>query len=86
VKRESQKNRNYLNRSSLAPLIVFSKTITNNGKKESLRNRSGDHVDLWNGYRIINWWSWARINFRIGNYGLHSVREDISDLEDSKFI
>ena len=58
----------------------------NNGKKESFRNRSGDHIDLWNGSRLTDWWTWARIHIRIGNYGIHSTREDISDFEDSKSV
>ena len=69
--------------------IIFFKDYyqrTNNGKKESFRNRSGDHIDLWNGYRLTDWWTWARIHMRIGNLGIHSVREDISDFEDSKSI
>ena len=34
---------------------------TNNGKKESVRNRSGDHIDLWNGSRLTNWFTWVKI-------------------------
>ena len=28
-----------------------------NGKKEEFRNRSGDHIDLWNGSRLTDWFS-----------------------------
>ncbi len=69
--------------------IIFFKNYwrrTNNGKKENFRNRSGDHVDLWNGQRITDWWSWARINVRIGNIGAHIFNPDWSDYEDSKSI
>ncbi len=69
--------------------IIFFKDFwrrTNNGKKESFRNRSGDHIDLWNGHRITNWTSWARINMRIGRFGLHSISDEWSDYEDSKAI
>ena len=31
------------------------------GKKEEFRNRSGDHIDLWNGSRLTAWTSWFRI-------------------------
>ncbi|MBI3561966.1 MAG: hypothetical protein HY080_09665 [Gammaproteobacteria bacterium] len=34
---------------------------TVNGKKEEYRNRSGDHIDLWNGQRLTSWFSWVRI-------------------------
>ncbi|MCF6211422.1 MAG: type VI secretion system amidase effector protein Tae4 [Gammaproteobacteria bacterium] len=44
--------------------IIFFKDYyqrTNNGKKESFRNRSGDHIDLWNGSRLTDWFTWVRI-------------------------
>lgn len=68
--------------------IIFFKDYwqrTNNEKKESFRNRSGDHIDLWNGNKITSPDSWARIHLRIGNFGLHSFGF-YSDLEDSKSI
>ncbi|MBL1261311.1 MAG: hypothetical protein COB33_012350 [Thiotrichaceae bacterium] len=68
--------------------IIFFKNYwrrTNNGKKESFRNRSGDHIDLWNGHKITSPNSWARIHLRIGSFGLHSFGL-YSDLEDSKSI
>ena len=69
--------------------IIFFKDYwqrTINGKKESFRNRSGDHIDLWNGHRITDWTSWARIHIRIGRFGLHSISDKWSDYEDSKSI
>lgn len=69
--------------------IIFFKDYwqrTINGKKETFRNRSGDHIDLWNGSRITDYRSWMRIHLRIGNFGLHSLVPGWSDLEDSKNI
>jgi len=69
--------------------IIFFKDYwqrTINGKKENHRNRSGDHIDLWNGHRITSLSSWARIHLRIGNFGLHSISDHWSDFEDSKSI
>jgi hypothetical protein len=51
-----------------------------NGKVESFRNRSGDHIDLWNGSRMTDTLSWARIRFGIVIPGIWS------DLEDSRSI
>ena len=68
--------------------IIFFKDYwqrTFNGKKEKFRNRSGDHIDLWNENRLTDTFSWARINLRIGDFGLHSLGL-YSDLEDSKSI
>ena len=69
--------------------IIFFKDYwrrTVNGKKESFRKRSGDHIDLWNGHRTTDWTSWARIYIRIGRFGLHSISDKWSDYEDSKSI
>lgn len=69
--------------------IIFFKDYwqrTIDEKQESFRNRSGDHIDLWDGSRITDWKSWARIHMRIGSFGLHSVIPGWSDLEDSKSI
>ncbi|NJO17840.1 MAG: hypothetical protein HC877_19545 [Thioploca sp.] len=57
-----------------------------NGKKEEFRNRSGDHIDLWNGSRLTDWTSWVRIHIRIGHFGLHSFVNGLSDLRQSKSI
>jgi len=69
--------------------IIFFKDYyqrTNNGKKESFRNRSGDHIDLWNGSRLTDFRTWSRIHLRIGGYGIHSLFDDVSDYEESKSI
>jgi hypothetical protein len=33
----------------------------------------GDHIDLWNGRRLTDWLTWARINIRVGDFGLHNL-------------
>jgi len=69
--------------------IIFFKDYyqrTNNGKKESFRNRSGDHIDLWNGSRLTDFKTWSRIHIRMGGFGIHSLFDDVSDYEDSKSI
>ncbi|MCL6272301.1 type VI secretion system amidase effector protein Tae4 [Sansalvadorimonas sp. 2012CJ34-2] len=69
--------------------IIFFKDYwqrTVRGKTESFRNRSGDHIDIWNGSRITDLTSWARINLRIGSFGLHSITDRFSDFEDSQKI
>jgi hypothetical protein len=33
----------------------------------------GDHIDLWNGSRLKDRRTWARINVRIGDFGLHNL-------------
>lgn len=69
--------------------IIFFKDYwqrKNNGFKETFRNRSGDHIDLWNGARITDLFSWARIHLRFGSFGIHTFRDDLSDFEDSKEI
>jgi len=75
--------------------IIFFKDYwqrTVNGKKQNFRNRSGDHIDLWDGNRMTSpgsWaetlHAWARVHARIGGFGLHSIGF-YSDLEDSKAI
>jgi hypothetical protein len=58
-----------------------------NGKVELFRNRSGDHIDLWNGSRLTQLSSWARIHIRVSNLGMHSIPLfGVSDLEDSRAI
>jgi len=56
------------------------------GVKETFTNRSGDHIDLWDGSKITTPMSWARIHLRIGDFGLHSLTDRWSDYEDSKEI
>ncbi len=53
--------------------IIFFKDYwqrTVNGKRESFRNRSGDHIDLWNGFRLAHPRSIVQIYLRIGSFGL----------------
>jgi hypothetical protein len=45
---------------------------TVNGNKESFRNRSGDHIDLWNGFRLAHPRSIVQMYLRIGSFGLGS--------------
>lgn len=45
----------------------------------------GDHIDLWNGSRLTDWRTWARINIRIGDYGLHNLGAG-SDFQKSKAV
>ena len=46
----------------------------------------GDHIDLWNGSRLTDRRSWARIHLRIGSFGVHSVIPDVSDLQKSQSV
>lgn len=46
--------------------IVFFKNYWGTGAQ-------GDHIDLWNGSRLTDWRTWARINIRIGDFGLHNL-------------
>ena len=51
-------------------IIFFKDFWTRNG--ESFRNRSGDHIDLWNGSRLTDWRTWFLISTTLntgGNYG-----------------
>lgn len=49
-------------------------------------NPTGDHIDLWNGSRLTDPKSWARIHLRAGSFGLHSFIPGWSDLENSKSV
>lgn len=63
--------------------IIFFKDYwrrTVNGKKEEFRNRSGDHIDLWNGSRLTDWFTWARIQAGFSWEGR------LSDFKQSKEI
>ncbi len=70
--------------STITETDCWQRTI--NGKKESHRNRSGDHIDLWDDHRITFLSSWARIHLRIGSGDLHSVSGQWSDFADSRSI
>lgn len=44
--------------------IIFFKDYwrrEDSGVKETFANRSGDHIDLWNGSRLTDWFTWIRI-------------------------
>ena len=45
----------------------------------------GDHIDLWNGSRLTDWFTWIRIHMRIGSFGVHSI-SPLSDFEKSESI
>jgi len=55
-------------------------------KRHGENNPTGDHIDLWNGSRLTDPKSWARIHLRVGGVGLHSFIPGWSDLENSKSI
>ncbi len=63
--------------------IIFFKDYwqrTTNGKRESFRNRSGDHIDLWNGFRLAHPRSIVQMYLRVGTFGLgsdHSKSKEI---------
>jgi Type VI secretion system (T6SS), amidase effector protein 4 len=56
---------------------VFSKTAGKTGivffQNYWGAGNQGDHIDLWNGSRLTDWRTWARIHVRLGNYGLHNL-------------
>ena len=63
--------------------IIFFKDYwrrTVGGRREAQRNRSGDHIDLWNGSRMTDWKSWFRIRLGLTIPGVWS------DLEASRQI
>lgn len=63
--------------------IIFFKDYwqrTINGKQELFRNRTGDHIDLWNGYRLAHPRSVVQMYLRLGSFGLgsdHSKAKEI---------
>lgn len=50
----------------------FWRRTSADGREESFAGRTGDHIDLWNGYRMSHPGSVARIYFRIGPFGVGS--------------
>jgi len=44
-------------------IIFFKDYWARNG--ETKRNKSGDHIDLWNGSRLTDWKTWARIQLHL---------------------
>ena len=47
---------------------------------ESLNNRSGDHIDLWNGSRLTDWRTWLRIQLRLTWEGTWSDYEQSREI------
>ena len=45
----------------------------------------GDHIDLWNGSRLTDWFTWLRIHARVGSLGIHSFTS-MSDFEKSQSV
>lgn len=45
----------------------------------------GDHIDLWNGARLTDWFTWLRIHARIGSFGVHTISA-MSDFEKSESV
>lgn len=59
--------------------IIFFKDFWRRGN-ETFGNRSGDHIDLWNGRRLTNWLSYPRIQLGF------SIEGSFSDYHESKEI
>ena len=60
--------------------IIFFKDFwqrTINGKKEIFRNRSGDHIDLWNGSRLTDWRTWFAISNVFNTGGAYGKSKEI---------
>jgi hypothetical protein len=56
--------------------IVFFKDFwTRNG--ENFRNRSGDHIDLWNGSRLTDWRTWFLISSTFNTGGTYSKSKEV---------
>jgi hypothetical protein len=45
----------------------------------------GDHIDLWNGSRMTDRMTWARIHIRVGDRGLHDLGFG-SDFEKARSV
>jgi hypothetical protein len=60
--------------------IIFFKDFwqrTVNGNKETFRNRSGDHIDLWNGSRLTDWRTWFAISSVLNTGGVYGKSKEI---------
>jgi hypothetical protein len=44
---------------------------------ETFRNRSGDHIDLWNGSRLTDWRTWLLISSTLNTGGSYSKSKEI---------
>lgn len=56
-------------------IIFFKDFWTRNG--ENFRNRSGDHIDLWNGSRLTDWRTWFLISSTFNTGGNYSKSKEI---------
>jgi len=56
-------------------IIFFKDFWARNG--ESVRNRSGDHIDLWNGSRLTDWRTWFLISATFNTGGTYSRSKEI---------
>lgn len=56
-------------------IIFFKDFWERNG--ESFRNRSGDHIDLWNGSRLTDWRTWFLISATLNTGGAYSKSKEI---------
>lgn len=56
-------------------IIFFKDFWTRDG--ESFRNRSGDHIDLWNGSRLTDWRTWFLISATFNTGGTYSKSKEI---------
>jgi hypothetical protein len=55
--------------------VIFFKDYwrrTVDGREESFAGRTGDHIDLWNGYHLAHSFSMVQIYLRIGSLGVGS--------------
>lgn len=65
--------------------IVFFKDYWHRSQ-DTQGSPTGDHIDLWNGSRLTDWRTWARFHMRIGNIGMHSLSDNVSDYLASEQI
>lgn len=56
-------------------IIFFKDFWTRSG--ENIRNRSGDHIDLWNGSRLTDWRTWFLISSTFNIGGTYSKSKEI---------
>jgi hypothetical protein len=56
-------------------IIFFKDFWTRNG--ESFRNRSGDHIDLWNGSPLTDWRTWFLMSATFNTGGTYSRSKEI---------
>ncbi|GGB22292.1 T6SS effector amidase Tae4 family protein [Agarivorans gilvus] len=56
--------------------IIFFKDFWNRSG-ETFRNRTGDHIDLWNGSRLTDWRTWFFISSTFNTGGDYSKSKEI---------